>query len=523
MAEKYTLSQAAASTLAGVLSQGQAAASAGESGDVYNLLAASMSQMTAAIKQIQTKLPDHPELETVEALDQVTKEVNLCCYKSTQRAQNKSLVPSDRPLLTTLYEVGITTSVTENDAKGVQPFTNCESDAELVCEGFLQDVVTLAKSKNLTEQAFKHLLYKKLQTSARALYDSHLDLHGVKYADISMIEAVQLAEFLFMKNANPRAALVSLARVPKLPSHDKNFYKLQAHISRLAKISVLDEIEAVREVLYQTRCLSAFCSSITVGDRAALEAANTERVAQNLHPLNMSGAIQYLLQKYQDLNVEVAAPVHHTQLDGGISTMRAIHETDLVDHNPQNAWIGRGGPRGRPARGRYNSQNRPAGAGQNRTAFQRQEKAPAAGIWKKPAGLILDAKVLNIPPNSCYACASQSHSYWDKACPFYGTPLFPTPCRWRQKGAHSHTLCPRAQNGPNQGSRGKGAARGGAHGAAHFSRAPGAERRQGKTGPQARLANQIGALDNYVPEDKNTEPVLEDPYLWMFSEQKNKK
>ena len=275
MAEKYVQSKAAASTLAGVLSQGQAAASAGVSGNVYNLLAASMCQMTAAIKEIQEKLPERPALQAVDALDRVVKEVNLCCYKSTQRAQNKLLVPSDRPLLTSLYEVGLTTSVTQNDAKGVKPFTNCEAEAELVCESFLQDVVTLAKSKSLTEEAFKHLLYKKLQTSARALYDSHLDLHGIKFADISMIEAAQLAEFLFMKTANPRAALVSLARIPKLPAHDKKIYKLQAHISRLAKISVLDEIEAVREVLYQTRCLSAFCSSITVGDRAAREAGNT--------------------------------------------------------------------------------------------------------------------------------------------------------------------------------------------------------------------------------------------------------
>ena len=53
MAEKYVLSQAAATGLAGVLGQGQAAASARESADVYNLLAASMCQMTAAIKEIQ--------------------------------------------------------------------------------------------------------------------------------------------------------------------------------------------------------------------------------------------------------------------------------------------------------------------------------------------------------------------------------------------------------------------------------------------------------------------------------------
>ena len=125
----------------------------------------------------------------------------------------------------------------------------------------------------------------------------------------------------------------------------------------------------------------------------------------------MSGAIQYLLQKYQDLNVEVAAPVHFTQLDGGLSTMRAINEGEVIDYSPQNAWISRGGARGRAGRGQYNSQNRPAGAGQTRAAFQRQERTPAGATWRKPTDLILDAKILNIPPNACYACASQSHSY----------------------------------------------------------------------------------------------------------------
>ena len=70
-------------------------------------------------------------------------------------------------------------------------------------------------------------------------------------------------------------------------------------------------------------------------------------------------------------------------------------------------------------------------------------------------------------------------------------------------------------------SQGRDAARGKARGAAPWNRAPGAERRQGKTGPQARLANQTGALGNYNLEEINEEPVLEDPYMWKFSEQKN--
>ena len=41
-------------------------------------------------------------------------------------------------------------------------------------------VITLAKSKSLSELACKHLLYKKLQTGARALMDSHLDITNLR-------------------------------------------------------------------------------------------------------------------------------------------------------------------------------------------------------------------------------------------------------------------------------------------------------------------------------------------------------
>ena len=87
----------------------------------------------------------------------------------------------------------------------------------------------------------------------------------------------------------------------------------------------------------------------------------------------MSGAIQYLFQKYHDPKVEEAAPVHYTQLDSGLSTMRAIQEGELADHNPQTAWISRGGTRGRAGRGQYNSQNRPASTGQGQYSSFRKD------------------------------------------------------------------------------------------------------------------------------------------------------
>ena len=427
---------------------------------------------------------------------------------------------------------------------------------------FLQDIVTLAKSKGLAAEAFKHLLYRKLQTSARALYDSHLDLHGVKYADISMLEALQLAEFLFMKTANPRAAQVSLARVPKMANHDKNFYKIQAHISRLAKISVLDEIEAVREVLYQTRCLSTFTASITVTDRAALEAANTERVAANLQPFNMAGAIQHLLQKYQDANCDTAAPVPHNPLESSFSTMRVAPTNEMVSYDhPMVAWIPRGGTRGRggrggpPGRGGFSPYGQAPGPQQGpaqpwRPGHAHQGHAPyrpppphrgngqaryavpnfpptfdttPPGAWKKPKELVLDHKQLNIPFNSCWGCGG-SHPYTSRQCQFFGTPLFSNACRWCHIGGHSHKLCPRAQDGANPIQQTGGA--GGALGA------PGGPRRgqarRGRNGPQVRLAQTEGEEcqpPEYSNQDRNiyTDPMgqFPDPFDWMLSEQKN--
>ena len=116
---------------------------------------------------------------------------------------------------------------------------------------------------------------KKIQSGARSLFDSHLDLHSTKYADVSMVDTISLCEFLFMNRSNPRAALVSLTRIPKLLHSDKDFYKIQSTISRLAKISFLNESDTVRDILFQTRCLSAFMSAITMQDCSYIEAENT--------------------------------------------------------------------------------------------------------------------------------------------------------------------------------------------------------------------------------------------------------
>ena len=104
-------------------------------------------------------------------LQRVAREVNYTCFCSSERSQNKCLVPSDRPLLTAMFEPGEVDIISENDSKGVSGFDNCGQDSELKCEVFLQEIVTLSKSKQLSQLACKNLFYRKLQSSARALFD----------------------------------------------------------------------------------------------------------------------------------------------------------------------------------------------------------------------------------------------------------------------------------------------------------------------------------------------------------------
>ena len=155
------------------------------------------------------------QVQEISSLQGVAREIELSCFKSSERAQNKSLVPHDCPLLTQLYEPGLIEVISENDSKAISPFDNTGTDSELKCENFLQDIITISKSKTLTESAYKHLLCRKLQSGARPLLDSHLDLHSIEYANISLKDTIRLTEHLFMQKSNPRAALLSLTKIPK--------------------------------------------------------------------------------------------------------------------------------------------------------------------------------------------------------------------------------------------------------------------------------------------------------------------
>ena len=194
--------------------------------DIHNLVAALTTSVTATLREVCQNLlvigdigqptENVADIQSLLQLQNVAKEINHSCFRSSERAQNRCLIPSERPLLTSLYMAGGVQVISENDTKSLLAFDNTGHDSELKAETFLQDFINLSKSKNLTEMACKNLLYRKLQSSARALLDSHLDLHDVKYADVTLKDTMRLCEYLYMQRSNPRAAMLSLSKLPKL-------------------------------------------------------------------------------------------------------------------------------------------------------------------------------------------------------------------------------------------------------------------------------------------------------------------
>ena len=64
------------------------------------------------------------DMQEIASLQTVAWEVELSCYRSFEQAENKSLVPHDRPLLTVLFEPGQVEVISENDSKKITDFDN---------------------------------------------------------------------------------------------------------------------------------------------------------------------------------------------------------------------------------------------------------------------------------------------------------------------------------------------------------------------------------------------------------------
>ena len=93
---------------------------------------------------------------------------------------------------------------------------------------------------------------------------------------------------------------------------------------------------------------------------------------------------------------------------------------------------------GTPAAGR--------GAGHQRPPPDNSWEA-GNGAFKLPRDVKMNSEDLGIKPNTCFACGSRTHTYWQKECQYFGTQLFPQKCRNCGVGGHKNTLCTAKKSG----------------------------------------------------------------------------
>ena len=89
-------------------------------------------------------------------------------------------------------------------------------------------------------------------------------------------------------------------------------------------------------------------------------------------------------------------------------------------------------------------------AGRGATGQQR----PPPGTWEADTGafrlprdMIMNNQELGIKPNTCFACGSHTHTFWQKECQYFGTRLFPRKCRNCGVGGHQNSLCTAKKSG----------------------------------------------------------------------------
>ena len=151
MDERYRSNEMSANEIVGTLSSNDITVLQESTyKDIHCLVSALSRSVTAALGEMSQHLHvlgadgtvtgEVPELQSLLQLQSVSKDIGYSCFRSSERSQNKCLIPSERPLLTSLYRVGAVEIVSENDAKSVIPFENVGSDSKLRAETFLQDV-----------------------------------------------------------------------------------------------------------------------------------------------------------------------------------------------------------------------------------------------------------------------------------------------------------------------------------------------------------------------------------------------
>ena len=59
----------------------------------------------------------------------------------------------------------------------------------------------------------------------------------------------------------------------------------------------------------------------------------------------------------------------------------------------------------------------------------------------RPQRPFVTAEMVHVDKNGCLLCGDTQHTFKQQMCPYFDSPLMPSPCKHYSKGGHKHTLC----------------------------------------------------------------------------------
>ena len=482
----YTHSKNESHQIATMLAAGSKLDSEDKQATLPNLIRGSLNSMMTLMEkqkeQISSACLNQGQQISQEYQDQFEKtttlvrEVELACHQQNLRDLGKE-VTMKRPLLTTLYDhtdpIFTESKIKTSDMRQVKEFDAEDNHTDLKAETFLNEIVDTGRQCKLNEEGLKSLLMARLTGTAKQIVTSHLQLHKILLENIRIQELVGLIEHYFCPLSQPRQATIQLLQLPKLPVGDCSFLKLQATVSRLAKISTLEAPEQHRDVLLQSRALDAFQNCLQPAHKALVVAENQRRHNNGLTNLTLSAVTQFLIQQ-TTLQTSETVPslpysVSSTTRQVTLKEETASHEQIEGNYEEDPSYVyyvhrGRGRGNFRPGsryqrgrssfrgRGSFSSPANPNIRFQNvqRGQFSQNSRFPrqrGRGEYLPPkrANLLpqLSNHQMGVANKSCWKCGMLSHNANDQtgACLFSKYPLTKFPCELCKTGLHHRSVC----------------------------------------------------------------------------------
>ena len=196
-------------------------------------------------------------------------------------------------------------TVNDHALRNAGTFDGAKSDCPELLQTFLRSLNDIGRTSRLSEACMVKLVQRRCLLTARTLVDNFL----ASIPDISqpgtLLKLILFLEKNFSLSWRPAQAKASLAHLPQKYKNTKSFVQLQARILQLSQLASLSEKEEDRPAFMKANQLPVFQACLTRDDQDLLLRLEAHRRNQALPALNLSTAVEHLLQHHAARSVTV--------------------------------------------------------------------------------------------------------------------------------------------------------------------------------------------------------------------------